>query len=182
MFLGLLTRAVCVYWVALQRRCVGLTREIKLQTFGGDTLFTVKNVGVFKKETRRGQKRYLNTCTRGRNGVNLTLTFTTSTGDTTGMGSHDKKNLHKMWLTVAFNRSKIRLTWCVTGNWQTGLSSGTKILDIGKTVFEKDVPAVVLEISLTEKALIKDDIFRCIQMYIICTAQDYIISDAFYSR
>ena len=40
-------------------------------------------------------------------------------------------------------------------NWQTGLSSGTKFLDIVRTVFEKGVTVVVLEISLLEKALIE---------------------------
>ena len=48
-----------------------------LQTVRGDTVFTVKIVGVFKMETRRGQKRDLTTWTRARNGVNFTLTFTT---------------------------------------------------------------------------------------------------------
>lgn len=40
---------------------------------------------------------------------------------------------------------------------QTGLSSGTKFSDIGRTVFEKDVTIVVLEICLLEKALIEVD-------------------------
>ena len=40
-------------------------------------------------------------------------------------------------------------------NWQTSLSSGTKFLDIVRTVFEKGVTVVVLEISLLEKALIE---------------------------
>ena len=39
--------------------------------------------------------------------------------------------------------------------WQTSLSSGTKFLDIVRTVFEKGVTVVVLEISLLEKALIE---------------------------
>ena len=69
--------------------------ETTLQTFGGDAVFTVKIVGVFKTETRRGRKRDLTTWTCERNGLNLTLTFTTLTGHTTEMGSRDKKDLHK---------------------------------------------------------------------------------------
>ena len=66
-----------------------------LEKFGVDAVFTVKIVGVFKTETRRGRKRNLTIWTRQPNGVNLTLTFTTSTGDTREMGSRDKKDLHK---------------------------------------------------------------------------------------
>ena len=40
-------------------------------------------------------------------------------------------------------------------NWQTGLSSGATFLDIGRTVIEKGVTLVVLEICLSEKALVK---------------------------
>ena len=40
---------------------------------------------------------------------------------------------------------------------QTGLFSGTKFSDIGRTVFEKDVTIVVLEICLLEQALIEVD-------------------------
>ena len=40
-------------------------------------------------------------------------------------------------------------------NWHTGLSSGAKFLDIGRTVFKKGVTVVVLEIYLSEKALIE---------------------------
>ena len=65
-------------------------RKTSLQTYAGDEVFTVKIVAVFKTETRTGQKRDLTTWTRERDGVNLT-----STGDTTGMGSRDKKDLHK---------------------------------------------------------------------------------------
>ena len=42
-------------------------------------------------------------------------------------------------------------------NQQTGLSSGTKFLDVGKTVLEKSVAEVVLETSLSMKALIKNE-------------------------
>ena len=66
-----------------------------LQTFGGDTVFMVEIVLAFKTETRREWKIYLTTWKRERNGVNLTLTFTTSSGDTTEMGSSDKNDLHK---------------------------------------------------------------------------------------
>ena len=40
-------------------------------------------------------------------------------------------------------------------HWQTVLSSGTKFLDIGRTVFEKGVIVVVLEICLSERASIE---------------------------
>ena len=36
-----------------------------------------------------------------------------------------------------------------------GLSSGTKLLDIGKTVFEKGDTVVLVEICLIEKALME---------------------------
>ena len=39
-------------------------------------------------------------------------------------------------------------------NRQTGLSSGTKFLDIGRTVLEKGVTMVALEICLSKKALV----------------------------
>ena len=68
-------------------------RDTTLQTFRRDTVFTMKIVGVFKTETRRERNKNLTTWTRERNGVNLTLTFTTSTGDTTEIGSLDKKCL-----------------------------------------------------------------------------------------
>ena len=70
-FVGLLTTAVCVYSGALQRRCVRLMRETTMQTFGGSTVFTVKIVGTFKKETRRVQKRVLTTLTCERKRVTL---------------------------------------------------------------------------------------------------------------
>ena len=44
-------------------------------------------------------------------------------------------------------------------NRQTSLSSGTKFLDVGKTVIEKGVTEDVLEMYLSEKALMK---FECI--------------------
>ena len=68
----------------LQRQSVGLMLETTLETLRVSTVFTLKIVGVFKTETRRGMKK-----------VNLTLTFTTSTGDTSRVGSRDKKDLHK---------------------------------------------------------------------------------------
>ena len=115
-------------------------RDTTLQTFRRDTVFTVKIVGVFKTETRRGRNKNLTTWTRERNGVNLTLTFTTSTGDTTGMGSLDKK-----CLLIVTNSD---LHDVLRSNWQTGLLSGTNFLDIGRRVFEKGVTVVVLEICL----------------------------------
>ena len=52
----------------------------------------VKVVGAFKTETHRGRKWDLTTwARRERNGVNLTLSFTRSTGDTTKMGSLNKR-------------------------------------------------------------------------------------------
>ena len=50
MFAGLLTATVCMYGGALQSLCVGLMRETTLQTFGGDTVFTEKTVGVLNTE------------------------------------------------------------------------------------------------------------------------------------
>ena len=70
-------------------------RETTLRTLGGIAVFSVKIVGAFKMETRREQKRDLTTWIRERNGVNLTLKFTKSTGDTAGMGPRDKKDLHQ---------------------------------------------------------------------------------------
>ena len=81
--------------------CIGLMRGTTLQTFGRDTVFTVKIVGAFKTETRRGQKWDLTTLRGESNGMNLTLTFTTSIGDTTEMEWRDKKDLHKTWLTAS---------------------------------------------------------------------------------
>ena len=40
-------------------------------------------------------------------------------------------------------------------NRQTGLSSGTKFLDIERTVLEKGATAVALEICLSKKALVE---------------------------
>ena len=88
--------------------------------------------------------------------MNLTLTFTTSAGDTTEMGSRDKKDLHKTWLTVyLLTETNSGLDDVLRSNWHTGLSSGAKFLDIGRKVFEKGVTVVVLQICLSEKALIK---------------------------
>ena len=70
-------------------------RETTWQIFYGDTVFTVKIVGVFKTEIHRGWKRDLTTWTCVYSAVNLTLTFATSTGDTTEMESRGKKDLHK---------------------------------------------------------------------------------------
>ena len=123
--------------------------ETRLQTFGEDAVFTVKIVRAFKMETYRGQKRDLITWTSEHNRVNLKLTFATSTGDTREMGSCDKKDLHKTWLTVCLLiKAYSDLHDVLCNNWQTGLSSGTKFLDKGRRVFEKGDTAVVLEISL----------------------------------
>ena len=54
---------------------------------------------------------------------------------------------------MLFNQKKIRLV--LRSNWHTGLSSGATLLDIGRTVFEKGVTVVLLEICLSEKALIE---------------------------
>ena len=48
-------------------------RDTTLQTFGRDPVFTVKIVGVFKTETRKGRNRDLSTLIREHNGVNLKL-------------------------------------------------------------------------------------------------------------
>ena len=58
-------------------------REATLQTFGEDTVFTVKIVGVFKRETRRGRESDLTTWTSEDIGVNVAATFTTPADDTT---------------------------------------------------------------------------------------------------
>ena len=58
MFAGFLTTTACMYWGASQRRYVGLMRETMLQTFGGDTVFTVKIVGAFKTDTQGTEVRY----------------------------------------------------------------------------------------------------------------------------
>ena len=78
MFARFLTTTACMYWGALQRWCIGLMCETTLQTFGGDTVFTVKTAGASKTETGKGWKWDLTSWTRERNGVNLALTFTTS--------------------------------------------------------------------------------------------------------
>ena len=83
-------------------------RETTLQTVRGDTVFTVEIVGVFKMETRRGQKRDLTTWTLARNGVNFTLTFTKWTGVTTGMESGEEKDLHQTSSKVCL---LIRANW-----------------------------------------------------------------------
>ena len=54
---------------------------------------------------------------------------------------------------MLFNQKKIRLV--LRSNWHTGLSSGATLLDIGRAVFEKGVTVVLLEIRLSEKALIE---------------------------
>ena len=72
------------------------------------------------------------------------------------MESRDKKDLHKTWLTVCLligTNSDFHDE--LRNNCRTGVSSGPKILDIGRTVFEKGVTVVVLEICLSEKALIE---------------------------
>ena len=51
--------------------------------------------------------------------------------------------------SVPFNRTNSELHNVLPSNQQTGLSFGTKVLDIG---FESCVTVVVLEIYLSEKA------------------------------
>ena len=64
----------------------------------------------------------------------MALKFTTSTGDTTEMGSSDKKDLHKTWLTVCILiGANSDLHDVLRGNWHTGLSSGARFLDIGNS-------------------------------------------------
>ena len=88
--------------------------------------------------------------------MKLTLTFATSTGDTIGMGSHDKNDLHGIWLTVCLLiGTNPDLYDVLLSNWQTGLFSGTTFLDIGRTVFENDATVFALEICLSQKALIE---------------------------
>ena len=65
------------------------------------------------------------------------------------MGSRGKKNLHKTWLTVCLLiGTNSDLHDVLRRNWRTGLSSGAKLLDVGRTVLEKGVTVVVLEICL----------------------------------
>ena len=73
----------------------------------------------------------------------MILTFTTSTGDTTEMESRDKKDLHKIWLTVCpLIGTNSDLHDVLRSNWYIGLSSAAKFLDIGRTVFEKGITVV----------------------------------------
>ena len=124
-------------------------RETTLQTFERHTVFTVETVGAFKTETFRGQKWDLTTWTRERNGVKFTLTFTTSTADTTEIGSLNKKDLHKTWLTVCLLIGTNSDLHVLRYNWHTGLSWRAKFLDIGRRVFEKGV-TVVRNMSIRE--------------------------------
>ena len=58
--------------------------------------------------------------------MNLTLTFTASTGDTTEIGSRDK-DLHKTWLKVCLLiGTNSNLNDVLRSNWHTALSSGAK--------------------------------------------------------
>ena len=144
MLAGLLTATVSMYWGASKRWCVGLIPDIILQTFGGDIVLPVKIPGAFKTETSSGWKWDLTTWIRKRNGVNLALGFTTWTGDTTEMRSSDKKYLHKTWLTVCLLIGEYSdLHTGLRSNWQTGLPLGAKVLDIGRTVFEKGVAVAI---------------------------------------
>ena len=55
-----------------------------------------------------------------------------STGDVT-LWSCDKKDLHKKWSTVyILTKTSPDLHDALSSNLQTGLSSGTKFLNIGK--------------------------------------------------
>ena len=87
--------------------------------------------------------------------MKLALTFTTLTGDTTEMGSSDKKDLHKTWLTACLLIGANSDLHVLRSNWHTGLSSGARFLDLGRTVSERGVTVVVLEICLSEKPLIE---------------------------
>ena len=72
--------------------------------------------------------------------MNLTLTFTTSVGDATGMESLDKKDLHKTWLTVyLLTGTNSDLHDMLRSNCHTSLSSGAKFLDVGRKIFEKGI-------------------------------------------
>ena len=67
------------------------------------------------------------------------------------VGSCDKKALHKTWVTVCIligTNSDLHYALCIKR--QTGLSSGTKFLGVGK-----GVTVFVLEICLSEKALME---------------------------
>lgn len=57
--------------------------------------------------------------------------------------------------SMHFKWNKFRLHDALRNNRQTGLSSGTKFLDIGRTVLEKGVTVVALEIRLSEKASVE---------------------------
>ena len=57
---------------------------------------------------------------------------------------------------MSFNpNNKFRSAWCVTAKWKKGLSSGATFLYVGRTVSEKGVVLVVLEICFSNKALMK---------------------------
>ena len=86
----------------------------------------------------------------------MTLTFTTLSDDTTRMGSRDKKDLYKTRLPVCLLiGTNSDLHDVLHSNRQTGLSSGAKFLHMERTVFEKGVAVVVLELYLSDKALME---------------------------
>ena len=72
------------------------------------------------------------------------------------MGSSDKKYLHKTWLTVCLLiGANSDLHDVLRSNWHTGLSSGVRFLETGRTVFETGLTVLVLEICLSEKEVIE---------------------------
>ena len=95
---------------------------------------------VLLRQTRRERKWDLTTWTCERNGVNLILAFTTSTGTIKERGSRDEKGLHKTWLTgCLLTGAKSGLHDVLRSDWRTGLSLGATFLDIGRTFLEKGV-------------------------------------------
>ena len=137
MFAGLMTATVCMYWGALQRWFVGsMCRWVWLHCKHFEEILCLRlKLLLFLIQRHAGDERVISP-----NGGNLTLTFTTSTSDMTEMGSGDKKDLYKIWLRVCtLIKTNSDLHDMLCSNWQRGLSSGTKFLDIGRTVFEKSV-------------------------------------------
>ena len=105
-----------------------------LKTFWGDTVFTVKIVGIFNTEARR---RWKSDFTK-RSELELNIYNVNWWYDRNGI--RWQKDLYKTWLRVCIlikTNSELHDVLC--SNWQRVLSSGTKFLDIRRIVFEKGV-------------------------------------------
>ena len=140
MFATLLTITVCLYWGASQGQYVGLMRETTLQTFGRDTVFRVKIVGAFKTETRRGREWDLTTRTHE---LDINICIISWCYNRNAITWQERFTWNMINLLLGRN---LDLHDVLRSNWYIRLSSGAKFLDIGRTVFEKVVAVVVLEI------------------------------------